>query len=315
MPVLTSLLIGLAFGLVLACVAGAYLWRAWRPRREVFEGRRILAGMRWRELSNLVMDALAASGFEPESADARASRGANADLLLQRGGRPWLVVCKQGLDHAVGVPAVEEVHRTVRSDQLGGAIVVTPGHVDPKARAVTPAIELVDGAELWRLLEPLLPPSVQDEVAARARAHATRHLALVVATAAVATFGITWALTRFVPAEAITPGPAVAATPPAPRVRAPAPPRADVAPPVSTLSEADQRLELPRRLAELPGVDRAVWSTASTLHVFLSDPALATDAAICQVMTHYPLVRASRLQLQPPAGSDRPVRFKQCSVY
>lgn len=313
MPVLPSLLIGLAFGIVLAGIAGAYLWRVWRPRREVFEGRRILAGMRWRELSNLVMDALAASGFEPESADARASRGANADLLLQRGGRPWLVVCKQGLDHAVGVPAVEEVHRSVRSDQLGGAIVVTPGHVDPKARAVTPAIELVDGTELWRLLEPLLPPSVLDEVAARARGHATRNLALIVATAAVASFGITWALARFVPAEVAPSEPAAAAAPPAPRVQAPPP--ADVAPPVSTLGEAEQRLELPRRLAEVPGVDRAVWSTASTLHVFLSDPSVATDAAICQVMSHYPLLRASRLQLQPPAGSDRPVRFKQCSVY
>jgi hypothetical protein len=84
---------------------------------------------------------------------------------------------------------------------------------------------------------------------------------------------------------------------------------------VSNLSEEDQRRELPRRLAELPGVDRAIWSTASTLQVFIEDPALATDASICQVMTHYPLVRASRLQLQPPPGSDRPVRFKQCSVF
>jgi restriction system protein len=82
MPVLPSFLIGLAFGLVLAGVAGFYLWRVWRPRREVFEGRRILAGMRWRELSNLVMDALAASGFEPLAARASVAGG------LQAGARP-----------------------------------------------------------------------------------------------------------------------------------------------------------------------------------------------------------------------------------
>lgn len=311
MPFVPSLLIGLALGLVLAVGAGAYVWRVWRPRREVFEGRRILAGMRWRELSNLVMDALAASGFEPESTDARSARGANADLVLQREGQPWLVVCKQGLDHEVGVPAVEEVQRSVRLHQAGGAIIVTPGRVDPKARAVAPAIELADGDELWRLLEPLLPLSVHDEVTARARAHATRQVALVIVAAAFATFGITWMLTRFEPEPAV----ATVTAAPRPTPRAAVLPPAEVAPPVSNLSEADQRLELPRRLAELPGVDRAVWSTASTLHVFIRDPALATDAAICQVMTHYPLVRASRLQLQPPPGSDRPVRFKQCSVF
>jgi hypothetical protein len=311
MPVLPSFLIGLAFGLVLAGVAAVYLWRVWRPRREVFEGRRILAGMRWRELSNLVMDALAASGFEPEAADARSARGSSADLLMHRDGRPWLVVCKQGLDHEVGVSAVEEVQRTVRLQHAGGAVVVTPGHVDPKAREVSPTIELADGAELWRLLDPLLPASVHEEVAARARAQATRHLALVVAASAVATFGITWALTRFASDDAAT---AVAAVS-APRAAAPTAPAADTPPPVSNLSEEDQRRELPRRLAELPGVDRAIWSTASTLQVFIEDPALATDASICQVMTHYPLVRASRLQLQPPPGSDRPVRFKQCSVF
>lgn len=314
MPVLPSFLIGLALGLVLAGVAGYYVWRVWRPRREVFEGRRILAAMRWRELSNLVMDALASSGFEPEPADTRSARGANADVVMHRDGRPWIVVCKQGLDHRVLPPAVEEVHRTVRMRQAGGAVIVTPGHIDPKARDVAPEVELVDGTQLWRLLEPLLPESVHEEVAMRARSRATRHSAVVAAVATVVTFGATWALTQFSVGDAQV-APVVTGAAPAAPAAASAEPPVDRPPPVSTLSEEAQRLELPHRLNDVPGVDRAVWSTASTLQVFIEDPAIATDAAICQVMTHYPLLRASRLQLQPPPGSDRPVRFKQCSVF
>jgi hypothetical protein len=312
MPVLPSFLIGLALGLVLAGVGGFYLWRVWRPRREVFEGRRILAGMRWRELSNLVMDALASAGFEPESAESRVARGANADLLLHRDGRPWLVVCKQGLDHRVSPQAVEEVQRAVRLQQAAGAVVVTPGHVDPKAREVSSSIELADGTDLWRLLDPLLPASVHDEVGSRARAQAMRHSAVVIGAAAVITFGVTWALTRFSAGEEPAPRIAAATTP---RERPPQPVQAAPSRQESSLGEAEQRRELAQRLSELPGVDRALWSTASTLQVFVDEPVLASDDAICEVVNVYPLVRASRLQLQPPPGADRPVRFKQCSVY
>lgn len=314
MPVLTSLLIGLSLGLVLAGAGGYYLWRVWRPRREVFEGRRILAGMRWRELSNLVMDALGPSGFEPEPADARAERGSHSDPVMLRDGQPWLIVCKQGLDHNVGAQAAEEVQRSLRMQQAAGAVIVTPGHVDPKARAVAANIELADGEELWRLLDPLLPPSVHEEVTQRARAQAMRQSAFVVAAAAVVTFGATWALTRFQP-EAATPDDVqIVSRPRASTAGAPAPQRPAAAP-VSTLDEAGQRRELAERLSGLPGIDRALWSTPSTLQIFVIDPQVATDEAICELVRRYELIRASRLQLEAPAGSDRPVRFKQCSVF
>lgn len=315
MPVIASLLIGLALGLVLAGVGAHYLWRVWRPRREVFEGRRILAGMRWRELSNLVMDALGSAGFEAETSEKRSERGSNADLLMHRDGRPWLIVCKQGLDHRVTLQAVEEVQRTARMQQADGAVIVTPGHVDPKARETrdpTPMIELADGEDLWRLLDPLLPASVHDEVAQRARAQAMRHSAAVVAVAAVVMFASTWALSSFEPepepASTVT---QVTRTPAAaPAVQAPA-----AANPASKLNEDEQRRELAQRLSSLPGIDRALWSTSSTLQVFVLDASVASDDAICQLVQRYELIRASRLQIQPPPGVDRPVRFKQCSVF
>lgn len=310
MPVLLSLLIGLALGLVVLAVCGTYLWRVWRPRREVFEGRRILAGMRWRELSNLVMDALGAAGFEPEPRETRAERGMHGELVMRREGRPWVIACKQGLDHRIGPRAVEEVQRALRLQQAAGAVMVTPGHVDAKARGIASNIELVDGAELWRLLEPLLPASVHEEVVQRARGQTMRNAALVLAAAAVVTFGSAWALTRF-EAEETAEAPRIAAR--AGVATAPAAVPAPATAPV--LSEDEQRRALAQQLSSLPGVDRAVWSTRSTLQVFLTDPDVATDLAICQIVERYTDVRASRLQIDPPAGSERTVRFMQCRAY
>lgn len=314
MPVLTSLLIGLALGALLAGAAGFYVWRVWRPRREVFEGRRILAGMRWRELSNLVVDALASAGFEPGSNEKRAERGLQAELLMSRDGRPWLLACKQGLDHRIGAQAAEDMLRDVRQFQAAGAVMVTPGHVEPQARNVAPNIELADGAELWRLVEPLLPPSVHEEVANRARAQAYRHAAVVMAASVVAAFGVTWALANFEGPPTTT----VASTPAtqAPTAAAAQPAAPDATPvPATALSEDEQRRELAKRLSGLPGVDRALWPTRSTLQIFITDPAVATDTAICQLVEHYDVLRASRLQLQAPPGDERPVRFMQCRAY
>lgn len=326
MSLIASLLIGLALGILLAAAAGFYVWRVWRPRREVFEGRRILAAMRWRELSNLVIDALGTAGFEPESREKLSQRGAQAELLMRREGRPWLLACKQGLDHRIAPQAAEDLLRDVRRQQAAGAVMVTPGHVDPAAREVAPNIELADGTELWRLLEPLLPSSIHDEVATRARKQAVRNMALVALAAAVVAGGIAWALRGF---DATTPA---AAPPEPPTVTGQAPAAADpgstnsaasgpapAAPAVSgppvPLDEELQRRELAERLSSLPGVHRALWPTRSTIQVYLSDPDLATDTAICQVVERYELLRASRLQLQPPPGDTRPVRFMQCRAY
>lgn len=326
MSLIASLFIGLALGLLLAGAAGFYVWRVWRPRREVFEGRRILAAMRWRELSNLVIDALGSAGFEPESREKLSERGAQAELVMRREGRPWLLACKQGLDHRIGPQSAEDLLRDVRRQQAAGAVMVTPGHVDPAARQVAPNIELADGTELWRLLEPLLPASVHDEVSARARRQAVRHMALVSVAALVVAAGIAWVLKGFDVAETVAPTAAspdaAAATNPSPAVApaaasaavpATAPDAAIVAP--VPLDEDLQRRQLAERLSALPGVDRALWPTRSTIQLYLSDPTLATDTAICQVVERYELLRASRLQLQPPPGDARPVRFMQCRAY
>jgi hypothetical protein len=81
------------------------------------------------------------------------------------------------------------------------------------------------------------------------------------------------------------------------------------------MSEDEERESIVREIARLPGVDKALWSTRSTLQVFLNDPNVAGDDALCAVMKRYELLRSSRLQIQAPADFNRPVRFMQCAVY
>ena len=72
-----------------------------------------------------------------------------------------------------------------------------------------------------------------------------------------------------------------------------------------------------REISLLPGVEEASWATRSTLVVYLADDDASEQdiAALCAKVERYEELRASRLQLQPRAGSQVPVRFKQCHAY
>lgn len=312
----TALLIaGLVAALLIAAGWIGWVWKVRLAQLESAEGLSILSGMRWRELSNLVVDALAASGFERESADRQAARGAATEVHIYRDGRPWILTCRQGLTHVVTRGATEEFARSVRHVNAAGGVVVTPGRVDPGAREFAPNIELLDGHELWRLVGPLLPASVLGEVTSRARARALRATGTALAAAVVGGILVGYGLGHLVgvvddappePVAAAAATPARAAT----RVNPSAAPAAR-----APMSEDEEREAIVHAISQLPGVDRVGWSTRSTLQVLLNNPDVANDAALCAVMKRYELLRASRLQIQAPAGSSRPVRFMQCAVY
>jgi hypothetical protein len=306
-----ALITGLVIALVAAAVAIAYIWKVREARFQVHEGLRILSGMRWRELSNLVVDALAASGFVRETTEQQATRGAG-DVHVYRDGRPWVLTCRQGVTHVVTRASIEEFSRALRADHAAGGVVVTPGIVEAQARQVSPNVEVLDGEELWKLVGPLLPRSVHAEIAAHARARVLRASGTALAIATVAGLAIGYALSRLAAVEE-PPMDATAAAPPAARH---APRIANAAPaPVAPMSEDEEREAIVREIAHLPGVDKALWSTRSTLQVFLNDQTVEGDDALCAVMKRYELLRSSRLQIQAPAGAGRPVRFMQCAVY
>jgi len=162
---------------------------------------------------------------------------------------------------------------------------------------------------LWPMLEPLLPDSVRDTVAAESRAQSMRNLAAGWMAAVVIGAGVAWWM----------PDPTVPVSNPA----VPATKRATVSPvaqPVATdaapLTEQEQREQIRREVSDLPNINRAVWVTRSTLQVYLdNDSSLDPLGPICAVVERYDALRATRLQLQPAAGSQAPVRFLQCRLF
>ena len=76
-----------------------------------------------------------------------------------------------------------------------------------------------------------------------------------------------------------------------------------------------QREAIAGAVSTLPMVSQAVWSTQSTLQVYLVDTREDAMPGICPLVERYPDLASSRIQLTPPAESDAPVRFRQCRVY
>lgn len=308
----SSLLIAFLVAVVFGGAATAYLWLLHRHRLETAAGLKIVAGMRWREFSQLVVDALRERGFEAESQDNPAHRGRQADLVLRRDGRTWLLACKQGVDYRITRAGLAEFSKSMRLNSAAGGVMATPGRVDADARRQAGAIELIDGAALWPLLKPLLPVSVRNSVAAESHARGVRYVMLGWFAALVLGVGVAWLMpVRMHPVGRA--GTVVARSSPAARKAASENPVA-LAP--APLSEKEQREQVRRDVSDLPGIDRAVWSTRSTLLIYLADDTGADHLrSICAVVERHDALRASRLQLQPVPGSRRDVRFLQCKVF
>lgn len=306
--------------LLLGGAISAYLWLVRRPKLEVEAGIRTLAAMRWREFSRFVIEALHAQGFEASRVEPKAESGQQADLLLNRDDQTWLLSCKQGAKYRITQPQVSAMAKAVREAGAGGGIIATLGQVDPGARQQANGIELLDGAALWPLIEPLLPPSLHQDLADRAKAATLRTLKATW----IGSLLVGIALSLLIPAGGGTNAPTAVAAQGA-AVRAPGP-AASASPAAQSgiessapapISDMEEREEVIRAISSLPGVERALWSTRSTLHVFLTDDVADEKevADLCGIIERYDNLRASRVQLQPVAGSERPVRFMQCRAY
>ena len=307
-----------------ALVGGAttfYLRTIRLPREETEAGIAALAGMRWRDFIHLVLDALHKRGYERVfDADATSDE---SDYLLERDGQRWLLSSKHGAAYVLGSTAIAEFANNIRMRGAQGGLLVTPGQFAPEAAALAAAqrIELLDGARLWPELRPLLPEEQRAAVSEPALANMRRHFVLAWAGALVV------AVALFVLSGNQAPAPeasAVAAPAGKPAKAAPAPavPAAIAAAGVPASPAPDdpaqleqRRQEVTRAISTLSHVDRALWSTQSTLLVYLLDQNADPVPEICPLLEHYEELRASRIQLQPPPGSTRPVRFLQCRTY
>lgn len=312
--------VSLLTALLIAVLAGgaitAYLWLYRRRRSETQAGIEALATMRWREFSRLVVEALQPRGFEPESVEQTLERGSQPEeLRLQRDGRPWLLSCKQGhANYQVSSAVVAEFANAVRFAGASGGVLATPGRIAAtEVRGIE--LERYDGPALWALVSPLLPESLRNDLAASTRKRVMRETLFGWAAAIV--LGALASLllpdpprsVEAQPIASVTATSAVAAPPVAaaePTLTAPADPN----------REQYERAEVMRMVSSLPSVERALWSTSSTLLVYQLREDDETDVKeICTILERYAFLRSSRLQLQPPPGSDKRVRFLQCKTY
>ena len=111
----------LAAGVIFAVgIVVALLWRRLHFRREVREaeaGLRLLSGLGWSELAQLVVQLLRVRGFE--LADTARKPGAGYDLAVQRGAERYLVQCRHGGAQHLGANAVRDLLAVVGDDRRG----------------------------------------------------------------------------------------------------------------------------------------------------------------------------------------------------
>jgi hypothetical protein len=287
-----------------------------------------LAGLRWREFARLVLQAMEARGYEvvrDSDSPADGLPGDGGDILLTRGSQRTLLSCKYGNASVVGAQSILGLGKSAELRGAHSAIVVSPGRFDDEARRVASQqhVELIDGATLWPEVKPFIAQPIEN---AQAKTVPRAHLAFAWAGAAVAG-GVAWMFVQGLQPQAEAepvPAPVAAAAPaatpaspgaPRPASQSPAPsPAPSEAVPTDAATLDRRRVEVANAISTLAGIDRAIWSTQSTLLVYLAGDA-DPSASMCPLLERYPELAASRVQLQPPPGSDRPVRFKQCKAY
>ena len=327
-PILIALLVFVALGLA----ATAWLRRtpsSPSASQASERGAAQLGTLRWRDFTRLVLQAMHGRGYRTVVEDGMPADGIptdGGDIVLERGGERTLLSVKYGSASIVGGQALLGLggSATLRGTQK--VIVVTPGRFDEEAARLARQqdIELIDGEDLWPEVRPYVARPTQDTAAAPAPVEAAtpttpKTLGIAWGGAAVVA-AVAWMIAQGLePASTTTPAAmdtASQATPAAtaPVADVPAIESANVVPTDPAALE-QRRKETANAISTLFGVDRAFWSTQSTLLVYLDGDAVDPMATLCPLLARTPELAASRLQLQPPAGSTKPVRFKQCQAY
>lgn len=279
-----------------------------------------LAKLHWREFAKLVLQAMHARGFDPVIEDGMPADGIPTngnDILLERDGERALLSSKYGTASLVGASALLGLSKSATLRGAARVIVVTPGRFDEEAKrlALQQNIELIDGETLWPEVRPYVarpeePQPAKPTAGAQARGP-------LLAWGGAAVIGVlAWGLAQsLLPANSGDDD-----MPPPPPVIAKAKAAAQAPMAMETIPTDPAQLEQRRRetanaISTLFGVDRALWSTQSTLLVYLNSEDADPVSELCPLLERYPELAASRVQLQPPAGSKKPVRFKQCRTY
>jgi hypothetical protein len=324
------------FGSVITLLVGAattaYLWLIRRRDDETAAGLLALAGMRWRDFSRLVLEAMELRGLERIPTAQEDNQEHSSSFLLSGQGKQLLLACKHGSAYRIGSAAVDEFASEIRLRGVQGGILVTEGVLDKGGveKAGRYSIEVIDGPLLWPTVKPMVEGNLQRRIAGNASSRARRHIGI--AWLGAFTLGLASASAfpgRLAPESKPAPAPVAAApVPSAPPDKPTAVAPSSVATPkpapataartagvTEAAAEANtekHRAEISRKLSKTPGIIRGVWISRSTLSV---DRAVAEEAAwplVCDQLKAYPDLELTRVQMNPPQGSTEQVRWRQC---
>lgn len=311
-------IIAIAIAALIGTAGTLYFRLVVMRRDETAAGLAALAAMSWREFIHLVLDAMGRRGYA-RVFDRQAPSG-DDDYTLERDGKRYLLTCKHGSAFVLGGGQVAELGNAIRLANAAGGILATQGSIAAEARpaAKMQRIELLDGPSLWPELRDLIDAEQRAGILSGAAAKARRRTLLAWLLGLVAGLAVFLALPSPTPkAEASSP---VAA--PAQHSHSPAPAPAAAAAPAPAAAREDagetlerQRQDIAEAVSTLPMVDRAVWSTQSTLQVYLLDTQSDAFAQICPLLLRHDALASSRVQLTPPPGSSAQTRFRQCRSY
>ena len=333
MPVLLQWLVAIAVVALIGTAATVYFRNFQMRRDETAAGIVALSGVSWRTFIHMVLDALSRRGFE-RVVDSDTASG-DSDFVLEHHGERHLLSCKHGSAFVLGRLTVNELANDINLNNAAGGFLLTQGRITDDARPVAALqrIELLDGPTLWPQLRDFLPAEQLAGIRAKAAQLARQRVLsswLIALLAGVAVFLMLpdappepkpAPIAAAAPPAATQPEAAVAgATPtqgPAPTATAAQADNAPHADPAATEAESveQQRTDVARAISTLPDVDRAIWSSESTLQVFLLEIDGDAFARICPLMERHDALASSRVQLTPPPGSGANVRFRQCRSY
>ena len=314
-------LIGLATTLLVGSMATAWLWLVRRRNDELHAGLKSLSAMRWRDFSRMVLAAMEQRGLKVVAAEDGDSLEPRTSFSLIRNGERWLLSCKHGSAYRIGAALVEELAASVRLSGVHGGILATEGFVEKAGReaAHTHGIEVVDGRSLWPEVKPLMEAGELHRIVGGAKARASRHIGI--AWLAAVTLGLLVGLavasqqhdTTGNASTTLT-ATASAATGAVKPVVAPSKAYVPLKEPTEEELE-QQRQAVTQTLSHTPGIARGVWNTRLTLSVDRLTSEAEAWPIVCKEVERYPSLRTVRVQLNPPPGSDEPVRWRQCKTF
>lgn len=326
----------LAVAVFIIGAVASLIWFGVNRRREVETeiGIQWLANMKWRDGIAIVLEALQREGYE-QKVDQTAPTAGNRgnDSLLAHGDVKVLLAYKHGTSYRLGEASVNEFASAMQQRGAKKGIFVTLGSAEPGAgdAAKELGVELLDGRSLWLKVRQLMPPEALQKVGSQAAAQTRKGVlsglvgsfvaglaAYLVGNLLLSAGADANLATPTAPSAIQSAGPLVQAPPPVDpmleQLNATAKAMAEVAK-LSSSERAKRRAQAAKEIALMPQVNTAAWSAESRLLVTLNqsdgkDKILIDE--MCALITRYEELRFTRIQMEPPQGSNFPVRWRLC---